>query len=290
MRMNDWKNRLRIGLVILAIGATNTMAADGRPGDVVEGDPVKIVRDGTMQRMFVSVAAAKEATTFETRLIDLRRAAEADWPKFFAQLLLRHAERLEEEGEVKSKAFAGRVLHALQPTRETAMEALAPHLDNESPVIAGFASELLRSLEDKSVDRESDFTGYRGIAEADYRAERATRASLVRRMYASDAGQAMTSLMRAYQVRDLEEIRTIRLGERHVERVLWKRQHGIEVTADELKAATDAMEAFARHERWYVRLYVAKMGWGTSGLVTQAQMESLTRDRHWLVRETAQGN
>jgi len=284
----SWAWGLCLCACVVGALATGARAADvSRAEEVVEGESVRIVRDVAFQRLLGEVAATKSDDAFETKLIPLRRAAEKDWPGFFAQLLLRYSDQREEAGEAATKLFVGRVLAGLKPERSAAVEALAPQLDNEVPVIAAFASELLRSFEDRSVSRESDFTGYRGVVEADYRADRATRASLIRRMYASDAGLAMTSLMRAYQVRDLAEIRAILLGERDIERVLWKRQYGMDVTTEELKAATDAMDAFSRHDRWWVRLYVAKMGHAHPDLVPSDRMESLTRDLHWLVRETA---
>lgn len=280
-----WIGALFVGSTALVARAAGVSHAEA----VVEGEPVRIVRDASLQRLLDSVASAKTRDDFETRVIPLRREAEKDWPNFFAQLLYRYELHRTEDGEAKSKAFVGRVLHELRPGHSAVVEALAPQLDNEKPVIAAFTSELLRSYEDKHVSRPSDFTGYRGIVEADYRAERATRASLIRRMYASDAGLAMTSLMRAYQLRDLAEIRTILLGERDVERVLWKRQYGIDVTQDELKTATDATESFARSARWWVRLYVAKMGRSHPDLVPEVVMEQLSHDAHWLVREIASG-
>ncbi|MCB9852246.1 MAG: hypothetical protein H6819_04055 [Phycisphaerales bacterium] len=291
-------HRRRLSLLTLAVAAvlsvggtaSNLCLADvSRAEDVVEGEAVRITRDAEFQQLLDRVSSAKTRDEFETRVIPLRRAAEKDWQQFFAQLLLRYEAHLEADGEVTSKTFAGRVLAELKPAHSAAVEALAPQLDNEEPVIAAFASELLRSYEDKRVAREADFTGYRGIVEADYRAGRATRASLIRRMYASDAGLAMKTLMRAYQVRDAEELRAILLGERDIERVLWKRQYGIDVSEEELKAATDAMESFAGHARWWVRMYVAKMGHAHPDLAPAPSMEKLTHDRHWLVRETAQG-
>lgn len=289
-RSRKWALAFASGLVLAGVSTLSVRAADiSRAEEVVDGDPVRIVRDTEFQRLLDSASSAKTVDEFETRVIPLRRAAEKDWPQFFAQLLYRYEQHREEDGEVKSKAFVGRVLAELKPEHSAAVGAIAPQLDNEEPIIAGFASELLRSLEDKSVSRESNFTGYRGIVEADFHAERATRASLIRRMYASDPALAMKSLVRAYQLRDLEEIRKVLLGDRDVERVLWKRQFGIEVTDEELKTATDSMEAFARHSRWWVRLYVAKMGHSHPELVPVTSMETLKQDRHWLVRETAQG-
>lgn len=294
MIRDDWMNKgvrpLALGLLLVGASALSVRASDvSRAEEVVEGEPVRIVQDAEFQRLLDNVAAAQTIDDFETRIIPLHRAAEKDWPTFFAQLLDRYAQQRETGGEVKANAFVGRVLSELKPERSAAVEALAPQLDNENPVIASFASKLLVSFEDKGVSRPSDFTGYRGIVEADYRAGRATRASLIRRMYASDAGLAMTSLMRAYQLRDLNEIRAILLGERDIERVLWKRRYGIKVTSNEELAARTAMETFARHARWWVRLYVAKMGHAHPELVPSALMEALTRDTHWLVREVAQG-
>lgn len=297
-RMNQVSRVHRRGLSLLALAVAALLFVSGTASsmcfadvsnaeDVVEGDAVRITPDAEFQRLLDQVASAKTQDEFETRVIPLRRVAEKDWPKFFAQLLLRYEAHLGEDGEVTSKILVGRVLAELKPAHSAAVEALAPQLDNVEPVIAAFASELLRSFEDKSVSREADFTGYRGIVEANQRAERPTRASLIRRMYASDAGLAMTSLMRAYQLRDLEEIRFILLGERDIERVLWKRQFGMDVTDEETKAAEDAMEAFARHDRWWVRLYAVTMGRIHPELLRDGLMSTLKRDRHWLVRETA---
>ena len=127
--------------------ATGVRAADvSRAEEVVEGESVRIVRDVAFQRLLGDVAATKSGDAFETKLIPLRRAAEKDWPGFFAQLLLRYSDHREEAGEAATKLFVGRVLAGLKPERSAAVEALAPQLDNEVPVIAAFARVMVMGV------------------------------------------------------------------------------------------------------------------------------------------------
>jgi hypothetical protein len=224
--------------------------------EAVEDRPIEIVPDDAYQSALSELVAAPDQATFDTRMDQFVRRFEKDADRLIPQLMW-HAAR--HPGDSKSKAVVGRVLARLSAPKEVIVAALAPHLDNQSDAIRSNVTNLLRGLEDQSATRPPDFSTYRAIIEADTRAAREPQTSLVRFMYDSDPGVALQTVVRACQLRDPDEIKSILWAEHVVADLLWKRRYGF-VERDFVDNATQAEIAqLSNHPRWWVRLYAASM-------------------------------
>lgn len=225
-----------------------------RAVQAVADRPIEIVPDNTYQSALSEMVTAPDRATFEARLDQFVRRYEEDADRLIPQLMWFSAER---PGDAKSNAVVGRVLARLSASKEVIVAALAPHLDNQSEAVRSNVRNLLRGLEDHSATRPPDFSAYRAIIEADTRAAREPQNSLVRFMYDSDPGIALQTLVRAFQLRDPDEIKPILWAEHVVADLLWKRRYGF-VERDFVDNATQAEIArLSIHPRWWVRLYAA---------------------------------
>src|SRR5262249_6706985 len=171
--------------------------------------------------------------------------------------------------------------------RHTLVEALVPHLDNSNETIRGMVRRLLRGYEDRSATRGPDYSAYEAIIEADVRAGREPQRSLVRFMYEGEPGTAMVSMMRAYQLPDQKEIKPILWGEHSVSELLWKRRFGFAPAAAGDAAVTQELEKLSRHERWWVRLYCARIVGDHAELGTREMFDRLANDSDAMVRQAA---
>ena len=269
--------------VVAAFTCVVAAHAASAPEDVYEAPPLRIQPDPAWQRLMQSVVDAKDANGFDERLIPLRRLAESDWPACFAQLLHFHS-RLHDDPAMRD-AIIGRILHGLHPTRHAAITAIVPHLDNEDASIRDTARRLLAHYDDRAPTRDADFAPYRDIIEQNVRLQRPTSESLIRHLYTTDAALSLKTLIRACQLRDLEEIRAILVNERAIAQWQWKRRYGIEVLPEDEQDARRALEAMAGHARWWVRLYAVAMMQTHAELITPAALGRVANDGHHLVRE-----
>ena len=244
---------------------------------------VRIEPAADWQRLLQGAADAKDANDFDERLIPLRRLAERDWPTLFSQLLhfYDHLDRPRSQRD----ALVGRILHGLKPSRHAAIVAIAPHLDNDIASICATAARLLAHYEDASPERGADFSPYRDIIEQNVRAGRPTSEALIRHLFATDASLALRTLVRAFQLRDLDEIRAILKSERAVAQWNWKQRFGIALEPSDETAAIRAIEDCAAHARWWVRLYAIKTITAHAELATPDATSRLEGDTHPLVAE-----
>jgi len=105
-------------------------------------------------------------------------------------------------------------------------------------------------------------------------------------MFDADPGTALTTLLPAYQLRDIEEIKQILWAEHVVSDLLWKRRYGF-VARDAIEpAATEQLEKMSHHARWWVRLFVARIASDDTELASPATIDRLKGDSFSLVKET----
>ncbi len=251
--------------------------------EVLPAPAVRIAPDGDWQRLLQSTVDAKDANAFDEQLIRLRRLAERDDPSLFSQLLHFHDQI--DRPPAQRDALVGRILKGLNLPRHAAILAIVPHLDNEVASIRATTARLLAHYEDASPEREADFSPYRDIIEQNVRAGRPTSEALIRHLFATDASLALRTLVRAFQLRDLDEIRAILKSERAVANWSWKRRYGIAVEPSDETAAVRAVEDGAAHTRWWVRLYAIKTLAAHAELASPVATSRLEADPHSLVAE-----
>lgn len=253
-----------------------------RAVEAVADRPIEIVPDNTYQSALSEMAAAPDRATLDARVDQFVHRHEEDADRLIPQLMWFSAKR---PGDAKSNAVVGRVLARLSAPKEVIVAALAPHLDNQNEAIRSNVESLLRGLEDQSATRPPDFSAYRAIIEADTRAGREPQNSLVRFMYDSDPGVALQTLVRAFQLRDPDEIKPILWAEHVVAELLWKRRYGF-VERDFVDNATQAEIArLSIHPRWWVRMYAAAMVAAHPELAAPDVLKRLKADADIRVRE-----
>ena len=266
---------------VLAMIATAVVVNGPRALEAVDDRPIEIVPDDAYQSALSELVAAPDQATFDTRMDQFVRRFEKDADRLIPQLMW-HAAR--HPGDSKSKAVVGRVLARLSAPKEVIVAALAPLLDNQDESIRSNVRNLLHGLEDQSATRPPDFSAYRAIIEADTRAAREPQNSLVQFMYDSDPGIALQTLVRAFQLRDPDEIKPILWAEHIVAELLWKRRYGF-VERDFVDNATRGEIArLSIHPRWWVRMYAAAMAAAHPELATPDVVKRLKADADVRVR------
>lgn len=252
---------LGFALVIVMTGESgpSAMADSPVPTGVVaavEDRTVEITPDDTFQAALADLFNAPDKAVFSRQADQLLALRAGDSKQLVAQLLWFAAQHHQ---DARTKAFVGNVLVRLSAPKHIIVAALAPQLDNRDETVRGMAQELLKSYEDRSATRVPDFSLYRALIEADVRAGREPQTSLVRFMYESEPGVALQAMVRAYQLREPEEIKTILWAEHVVAELLWKRRYGFVERKAVDAAAVQELEKLTRQPQWWVRLYVAEI-------------------------------
>lgn len=273
--------RLRgIGLVfaasVIAVAAVNAV-------DTV----VEITPDNASQASIESLINAPDKPAFNRQLDQLIERQGDDGRPLIPQLVWYAARH---QQEARTKAFVGRVLAGITTPKSVIVETLVPHLDNKDIAIRGIVMELLASYEDRSATRPPDFSGYRALIEADVRAGREPRSSLVQFMYASDPGTALQTMVRAAQLRSPEEIKPILWSEHVVSELFWKRRYGFVERIAVDAAAVREIETLSRHARWWVRLYAAEIVKAHPELGEAGVVKRLKEDADIRIREVFERN
>jgi hypothetical protein len=160
----------------------------------------------------------------------------------------------------------------------------AAALESDDQAVRQAAVELLRHHEDGSASREADFSMYRAYVEARVQSEREPSAALLRHMFASDAGLALRTLVRGFQIHDPLALREILWAERNVDTLLWKRRMGfVEPTRVE-RDAVSGLTDLANHRLPWVRAYVAQILVDHRDLRGPGLIDILSRDESELVQ------
>ena len=240
-----------------------------------------LIGDAAVQSALAEAAATRDVEAFEAAARRVWVLADRDAERFVGQLLVFSAT------DTSRRAVASRVLATARLQKETLVSAVAPQLDNGDANIRAHASAWLSECEDMSAARPPDFSSHRAIIEDAVRAGREPQASLVRRMYALDPGEALRTMVRAMQLRKPEEIRPILWAEHVVADLMWRRRYGIVGPKDTDAAVRAEIDKASRHDLWWVRLYAARIVHDSPELAGPEVVARLAADRHPLVREAA---
>lgn len=217
---------------------------------------VVIVPDAAQQSALAEFVIAADRATVDARLDQFSSLRGDDAQRLIPQLVwfaARHPQ------SARTRALVGQVLTRLNTPRDLAVATLIPHLDNHDAAVRAVVQDLLRGYEDRSATRPADFSAYRAFIASEVQAGREPQPSLVRFMFESEPGTALQTLVRALQLRDPDEIKSILWSEHVVAELFWKRRYGfVERNAVDGAALTE-LEKLSRHPRWWVRRYVAQI-------------------------------
>jgi hypothetical protein len=268
------------GVCLLLIAAFANAPATATAQPVRTGD--EIIAEASLQAAIKSFAEASNRAEADARMGRIRTLYGRDYGRLIDQLLLYDATSGDTEN---ARSCVGRILEDARIPKEAAVTALVIHLDSADQSVQRMVRSLLRGYEDRSATRPPDFSAYRAIIETAVRAGKEPSDSLVKFMYETDPGTALLTMMRGYQLRDPNEMKPILWAEHVIADMFWKRQFGF-LAPQEVPAATvNELDALSRHERWWVRLYVAELLHCHSELRRPEMFDRLREDRHPVVRE-----
>ena len=282
--MTTTRKAIRRSLICMVV--LSSVAYAGMPvlGEEQPTATLTIQPDDAHQAAIADLSRATSAAAFRIAMQRLTDMGEPDRKQLVSQLLwyaVLHREN------TRTPALIGRVLKQIDASKEVIVTALVPHLDNTDATIRAVVKVLLHGYEDASAERPPDFSTYRSILEADFRAGREPRASLVRFMYETDPGTGLRTMVRAMGLRRPEEIKPILWGEHVVAELFWKRRFGFIERSGVDPAAVRELDKLARNPAWWVRLYCACVLKGNSELATHEMLGRLTADPHPVVKEVA---
>ena len=249
----------------------------GAPGD----DQVTLSADPTWQAAIARVVTAATEQQQSDALNQLRARDDATRRQLVRQLLY-YSSRAHDTADAMA---AGAILHKLDIPDQAVTEALVPLLGTTDQDLGKSVQNILGGIEGRAAGRTPDFSAYREIIADAVRETNGPPDALIRYMYESDPGAALLTLMRAYQLRQPATLKTLLWAEHVVSDVLWKQRNGF-LNPDEIEPAGAAeLARLARHEAWWVRLYVAEIMRQHPAFRQPALVERLKRDAHHLVRE-----
>jgi hypothetical protein len=230
------------------------------------------------------VTAASEPATRQA-LNELRGFAEAAPERFVRQLVhySSHAASLPDA------MAAGAVLHELAIPEHVIVHALVPLLGTTDDALDRSIRSILGGYEGRAPGRRPDFSAYRELIERAVRNGAEPPTALISHLYAADAGEALLTLMRAYQLRDPAELKRMLWAEHVVSDVLWKQQYGF-LPPDQVEGGAAAeLAGLSSHRSWWVRLYVSEIMRQHPAFRQPKVVERLRRDAHPRVRVSATG-
>jgi hypothetical protein len=266
--------RIVIPLILVA-GSINTFA------DEFGDDQAALRPDPAVQ---AAIANAMTARTLEERsdaLGQLRAADDASHQRLIRQLVYysSHADN------TKDAMAAGAIIRRLDIPDSVVIKALVPLLGTTDADLRQSVRNILGGFEGRGAGRRPDFSAYRAAIADRVREGKEPAEELIRYMYESDPGEALLTLMRAYQLRRPAELKELLWAEHVVSDVLWKQRNGF-LKRDEIEpAAAQELASLAGHEAWWVRLYVAEIMHQHPAFRQPGLVETLQGDAHHLVRE-----
>ncbi|HWL92634.1 MAG TPA: hypothetical protein VNT79_03795 [Phycisphaerae bacterium] len=270
---------------VIGIGCIGLVSIVAR-GDAQPIPIVLISPNDVYQAAIGALESAPDRMSFEERLAGLLMLCDGHLKTAIEQLALYAARQ---ENNPRARAMVGNILKRLDVSRHQMVAALAPHLDNQASAVVEVARELMRESEDRSAERPPDFSAYRALIEADVRAGRDPQASLIAFMFESEPGAALLTLVRAYQLRDPDEIKPILWAEHVVADLLWRRRFGFVERRAVDPAVIRELEKLSRHPFWWVRLYVARVVDACPELAGPGLVNRLSADPNVLVRRVPHG-
>ncbi|MBX3396885.1 MAG: hypothetical protein KF841_16140 [Phycisphaerae bacterium] len=242
---------------------------------------VEIVPIEFYQSAFAALTNATDRDALEGQVRQMI-AADPDRRQIIEQVVWFAAQ---DQTDPLRRVLVGRILKVVDLPTEQLVRILVPHLDNRVSSVIERVRDILLSCEDHSSTRPPDFSPYRAIIEEDVRANREPSRSLIRHMYRSDPSVALLTLIRAYQLRDPEEIKPILWAEHTIADLMWKRRYGFVDRRGGDPAVTAELDKLARHDRWWVRLYAAEIIAANPELATASTRARLETDTQVLVKQ-----
>ncbi len=166
------------------------------------------------------------------------------------------------------------------------VRALVPLLESGDAGLRKSLGGYLIAFEQRSLHRPPSFAVYRPFLEEAMRMGAPLPPGLVRYLYETHAG---TALLLLAGIDDLErrERRAILWAEHVIADVLWKQQHGFLEQHRVEPAAAHELSLLVTHDRWWARLYAARVMVTSPGFREWEAIERLANDGNALVREPA---
>lgn len=267
-----------VGLA-LALGACSALAAEA---PVTQ--PATVALDAELQQAIDRVVHAEGDAERVPALDALRARAEAAPLTVIQQLVMRTGQAADPRDALAS----GAILDELAFSQSALVAALVPLLDSMDQTQVAAARGVLATVEDASAERAPDFSYYRELIAARVTAGQAPPAGLIRHMYELAPGQALLAMLRAYQLRQPDEIKPILWAEHAVSDVIWKQRFGFLAPGEIDPQAAAELARMARHEHWWARLYAVQIMRQHAEFRLVELVAVLQADDHPLVRDVAQ--
>jgi hypothetical protein len=199
------------------------------------------------------------------------------------------------EGDVGESVFLNFLL-SFTPPRIIA-DAVVPELEpggrlqgffDEGGKGTGVRRHIERHLPKRVVsagrpEPSPDFSPYARYVRADTREQHPT---LVAYIFRSDPRVALHTIMAVTDSLDERvNLQALARDEHFVHDMIWHHENNFEIEPERLRSAKDALERLAKHEQWWVRLYVAEILRRYPDLGTPEMIDRLKTDEHDLVRQ-----
>ena len=252
-------------------------------GEKLATDPAVIEADPAAQAAITAFVHAQNEDEREESFQRLEEMAGPSYGKLVRQLVTFSCRA----DNVRDGMACGVLVRRLGIPDRAVIEAVIPLLQGEDAALAKSSRNILAGFEHRSAGRRPDFSVYREIIADGRRAGQNPPMGLIRYMYQAEPGEAMLTLMRSYQLREPEVIKTIVWAEHVVSDVLWKQRNGF-LGQDEIEpAAAVELANLSRHPEGWVRLYAAETMRQHWAFRRPQLMVQLSNDDHILVRSAA---
>ena len=278
VRLGRWQRSLA-GAIAVAMFATPAMSF-AYDNDIERDINVNL----TVQRAIDDIDKATTPQEFDEKLKDLLDRARNDRTLILEQLL-HYAAR--EDATTEDRMLTAKVVKEMDIGGELVVATFAPHLDNKDERVRAMAREWLIQFEDRSPARKPYFGYYLPLIKAELAKGEDPQFSLVEHMYQSDAGLAVLTMMRAYDLREPVTMKPILWTEHIVTDLIWQRRFGFVERAYVDPDVKKALGNLARSTHWWARFYVANVIIEHPDFADAEWANALTRDTHELVRAAA---
>ncbi len=239
----------------------------------------------TVQRAIENIDKATTPQEFDEKLAGLLERARNDRTLVLEQLL-HYAAR--EDATAEDRMLTAKVIKEMEIGGDLVVATFAPHLDNKDERVRALAREWLVHFEDRSPARKPYFGHYLPPIKAELAKGEAPQFSLVEHMYQSDAGLAVLTMMRAYDLREPAAMKPILWTEHIVADLIWQRRFGFVERGYVDPEVKKELGNLARSSHWWARLYVAHVIIENPDFADAEWANALTRDTHELVRAAAE--
>lgn len=266
--------------------------------DLIEACLLPVVPRATVAAGTVDAPAFVADATWQTAIADVADAATADdrraalglldaWDDATHTTLVQQLAYYAAHARRTQQALAaGAILRELQVSDDAIIAALVPLLGTDDAALEQTVRNLLGGFEGRGPGRRPDFSAYRALIAARVAAGQEPPSGLIRYLYASAPGEALLTLMRAYQLREPAELQRILWAEHVVADALWQQRNGFVNRDADTPAAAAALADLATHDAWWVRLYVAEVMAQHAAFRQPQLVARLRSDPNPLVRTT----